>query len=207
MLYRKQFKISTENQSLLVAEAFGIEDGWINNVVDVTNFVLYEIGQPLHAFDLDNLNGRKIIVRSASQDEKFITLDSKERKMRSTDLMICDAAKPVAIAGVMGGENSEVTQDTKNILIESAYFNPSSVRRTAKHLGLSTDASYRFERGTDPLNTVWAAKRAAQLIQQTAGGEIDDFHPRAQQRAGCADRRNIWDGLWRAGLAPVDQLV
>jgi len=144
----------------------------INNVVDVTNFVLYEIGQPLHAFDLDNLNGRKIIVRSASQDEKFITLDSKERKMRSTDLMICDAAKPVAIAGVMGGENSEVTQDTKNILIESAYFNPSSVRRTAKHLGLSTDASYRFERGTDPLNTVWAAKRAAQLIQQTAGGEI-----------------------------------
>jgi len=144
----------------------------INNVVDVTNYVLYEIGQPLHAFDLDNLAGKKIIVRCASQDEKFVTLDSKERKMRSTDLMICDANKPVGIAGVMGGENSEVTPNTKNILIESAYFNPSSVRRTAKHLGIQTDASYRFERGTDLLNTIWAANRAAQLIQQTAGGEI-----------------------------------
>ena len=161
----------------------------INNVVDVTNYVLYEVGQPLHAFDLDNLAGKKIIVRSASPDEKFVTLDSKERKMRSTDLMICDAAKPVAIAGVMGGENSEVTLNTKNILIESAYFNPSSVRRTAKHLGLQTDASYRFERGTDPLNTVRAARRAAQLVQQIAGGEIAsgeiDDYPNIIEEKNC----------------------
>ncbi|MHB8904657.1 MAG: phenylalanine--tRNA ligase subunit beta [Melioribacteraceae bacterium] len=144
----------------------------INNVVDVTNFILHEVGQPLHAFDLDKLNGKKIIVRSAGNDTKFTTLDSKERNLQSKDLMICDAKRAVAIAGVMGGENSEVTESTKNILIESAFFNPSSVRKTAKNLGLSTDASYRFERGTDPNITLWAAKRAAQLIQETAGGEI-----------------------------------
>lgn len=144
----------------------------INNVVDVTNFVLHEVGQPLHAFDLDNLDEKKIVVRSAGNDTKFTTLDSKERNLRPQDLMICDAKKPVALAGVMGGENSEVTLSTKNILIESAFFNPSSIRKTARTLGLSTDASYRFERGTDPEITIWAAKRAAQLIQLTAGGEI-----------------------------------
>ncbi len=144
----------------------------INNVVDVTNFILHEVGQPLHAFDLDKLNGKKIIVRGAGKDSKFTTLDSKERVMSSKDLMICDAKIPVAIAGVMGGENSEVSDSTKNILIESAFFNPSSVRKTAKQLGLSTDASYRFERGSDPNITLWAAQRAAQLIQETAGGEI-----------------------------------
>lgn len=144
----------------------------INNVVDVTNYVLYEVGQPLHAFDIDNLKDNKIVVRCASDGEKFITLDSKERELTSKDLMICDAEKPVAIAGVMGGENSEVTSSTKNILIESAYFNPSSIRRTAKRLGLQTDASYRFERGTDYGITIWAARRAAQLIYETAGGEI-----------------------------------
>ncbi|MCX7876378.1 MAG: phenylalanine--tRNA ligase subunit beta [Melioribacteraceae bacterium] len=144
----------------------------INNVVDVTNYILYEIGQPLHAFDLDKLAQKKIVVRNANENEKFVTLDSKERILKSTDLMICDAERPVAIAGVMGGENSEVTFETKNILIESAYFNPSSIRKTAKRLALSTDASYRFERGTDYNITVWAAKRAAQLIQETAGGEV-----------------------------------
>ncbi|MEG8945730.1 phenylalanine--tRNA ligase subunit beta [Rosettibacter firmus] len=144
----------------------------INNVVDVTNYVLYEIGQPLHAFDLDNLSERKIIVKCASDGEKFVTLDSKERELTSKDLMICDAHKPVAIAGIMGGENSEVTSSTKNILIESAFFNPSSIRKTAKRLGLQTDASYRFERGTDYDITVWAARRAAQLIYEIAGGEV-----------------------------------
>lgn len=144
----------------------------INNVVDVTNFILYEVGQPLHAFDLDNLYGNKIIVRLANEGEKFTTLDSKERILKSTDLMICDAQKSVALAGVMGGENSEVTEKTKNILIESAYFNPSTIRKTAKRLALSTDASYRFERGTDYDITIWAAKRAAQLIKETSGGEI-----------------------------------
>lgn len=144
----------------------------INNVVDVTNYVLYEVGQPLHAFDLENLKDKKIVVRQAGNDKKFTTLDSKVRELNTNDLMICDGAKPVAVAGVMGGENSEVTSKTKNILIESAFFNPSSVRKTAKHLGLSTDASYRFERGTDPEITLWAARRAALLIHETAGGEI-----------------------------------
>jgi len=144
----------------------------INNVVDVTNYVLYEVGQPLHAFDLDNLADKKIIVKCAEEGEKFTTLDSKERILSSKDLMICDARKKVAIAGVMGGENSEVTSSTKNILIESAFFNPSSVRKTAKRLGLSTDASFRFERGTDYNIVVWAARRAAQLIKELAGGEI-----------------------------------
>ncbi len=144
----------------------------INNVVDVTNFVMHEVGQPLHAFDLDYLSGNKIIVKKAGDDKTFTTLDSKKRELQSTDLMICDSQKAVAIAGVMGGENSEVTLKTKSILIESAFFNPSSIRKTAKKLGLQTDASYRFERGTDPDITVWAAKRTAQLIQMTAGGDI-----------------------------------
>lgn len=144
----------------------------INNVVDVTNFVLHEIGQPLHAFDLDKLHDNKIVVKCANESEKFSTLDSKDRELTSTDLMICDGEKSVAIAGIMGGENSEVTFTTKNILIESAFFNPSSIRKTAKKLGLSTDASYRFERGADYEITAWAARRAAQLIQMTSGGEI-----------------------------------
>jgi phenylalanyl-tRNA synthetase beta chain len=144
----------------------------INNVVDVTNFVMYEMGQPLHAFDLDQLTGRKIIVKSTKEESTFKTLDSKERKLHVGTLMICDSEKPVAIAGVMGGENSEVSNDTKNILIESAYFNPSSIRKTSKYLGLSTDASYRFERGTDPINTLRAAERAASLIAEFGNGSI-----------------------------------
>jgi len=144
----------------------------INNVVDATNFVLYELGQPLHAFDLDKLSGGKIIVKNVEDGYKFTTLDSKERELKASDLMICDAEKPVAIAGVMGGENSEVSDDTKNILIESAYFNPSAIRKTAKRLGLSTDASYRFERGCNPEITVFAAERVAALIREIGGGEI-----------------------------------
>lgn len=144
----------------------------INNVVDVTNFVLHEVGQPLHAFDLENLAGHKIVVKNADDNSEFVTLDSKKRKMRSTDLMICDGEKPVAVAGVMGGENSEVTENTKNILIESAYFRPSAVRKTAKLLGLSTDASYRFERGCNPDITLYAANRAAQLIAELGGGKV-----------------------------------
>jgi len=118
-----------------------------NNIVDITNFVLYECGQPLHAFDLDKLADKKIIVKSTKTEKDFTTLDSKERKLPVNTLMICDGKREVAIAGVMGGENSEITESTKNILIESAYFNPSSVRKTSKALALSTDASYRFERG------------------------------------------------------------
>lgn len=144
----------------------------INNVVDVTNYVLYEIGQPLHAFDLDKLEGNEIIVKQAGNEKKFTTLDSKVRDLQPTDLMICDSKKPVAFAGIMGGENSEVTGSTKNILIESAYFNPSRIRKTAKRLALSTDASYRFERGTDIEITLWAAKRAAQLIAELGDGKV-----------------------------------
>ena len=144
----------------------------INNIVDITNFVLHEVGQPLHAFDLDKISGSEIVVKNFSGEGKFTTLDSKERNMRSSDLMICDDEKPVAIAGVMGGENSEVTSATKNILIESAYFNPSSIRKTAKRLGLSSDASYRFERGIDPNGTLAAGLRTAELIKEIAGGEI-----------------------------------
>ncbi|MEJ5262183.1 MAG: phenylalanine--tRNA ligase subunit beta [Ignavibacterium sp.] len=146
----------------------------INNVVDVTNFILHELGQPLHAFDLDLLEGKKIIVKSTEQEKEFITLDSKVRKLPPNTLMICDAKREVAVAGIMGGENSEINPSTKNILIESAYFNPSSIRKTSKALQLSTDSSYRFERGTDPSITKYAAERAAQLIAELSGGEVAD---------------------------------
>jgi phenylalanyl-tRNA synthetase beta chain len=131
-----------------------------------------ELGQPLHAFDLDQLSGRKIIVKSTKEKIKFTTLDSKERELPSGTLMICDGAREVAIAGVMGGENSEVTLETKNILLESAHFNPSHVRKVSKGLGLNTDASYRFERTVDPNNTDYAANRAAILISEVSGGEV-----------------------------------
>lgn len=144
----------------------------INNIVDITNFILHEIGQPLHAFDLDRLNDKKIVVKSTKTDTSFKTLDSKERKLPANTLMICDGEKEVAVAGVMGGENSEITSSTKNILIESAYFNPSSIRKTSKALGLSTDSSYRFERGTDPNITKFAAERAAQLVSELADGKV-----------------------------------
>lgn len=157
----------------------------INNIVDVTNYVLMETGHPLHAFDYDTLAGHAIIVRTANEGEKFVTLDGKERVLSSDTLMICDAERPIAVAGVMGGANTEISESTTNILIESAYFNPGNVRRTSKYLGLSTEASYRFERGTDINNTVNAANRAAQLIQQIAGGELLkgalDAYPKKQK--------------------------
>lgn len=143
-----------------------------NNIVDITNLILHECGQPLHAFDLDKLNNQKIVVRSTNSETSFTTLDSKQRNLPSNTLMICDGVKEVAVAGVMGGENSEITESTKNILIESAYFNPSSIRKTSKALGLSTDASYRFERGTDPNITKYAAERCAQLVSELADGKV-----------------------------------
>lgn len=144
----------------------------INNVVDVTNFILHELGQPLHAFDLDTLSENEIIVDKAWSLKEFTTLDSNKRQMNPDILMINDGEKGVAIAGIMGGENSEVTGKTKNILLESAYFNPSVIRKGAKFLQMSSDASYRFERGTDPEMTVFAAERAAELIAEVAGGEL-----------------------------------
>src|SRR5690606_38734722 len=152
-----------------------------NNVVDITNYVMYECGQPLHAFDFDRLEGRRIVVRQTEREQPFTTLDGKERTLPAGTLMICDGAREVAIAGVMGGENSEVTDATTNVLIESAYFDPSTIRRTAKALGLATDASYRFERGVDRDGQVWAAARAAQLMVELAGGTLVpgmvDAHP------------------------------
>jgi phenylalanyl-tRNA synthetase beta chain len=154
----------------------------INNIVDVTNFVMLECGQPLHAFDLDRLAGNRIVVRTAGEGERFVTLDQKERWLDAEMLMICDAEKPVAVAGVMGGLNSEIQAETTRVLIESACFDPLSVRKTSKKLGLGTDASRRFERGVDPAGTVRAASRAAQLMAKVSGGRIAggviDAHPR-----------------------------
>jgi phenylalanyl-tRNA synthetase beta chain len=142
----------------------------INNVADVTNYVLHELGQPLHAFDLSKLHGHKIVVRRAVNGEKLKTLDSIERTLDEQMLVIADAERPVALAGIMGGEDSEISDETTDVLIESAYFAPASVRSTARRLALHTEASHRFERGTDPEGVLRAQERAAQLILEVAGG-------------------------------------
>ena len=142
-----------------------------NNIVDVTNYVLHELGQPLHAFDASKISG-KVIVKTLKSGTKFTTLDDVERILHEEDLMICDANGPMCIAGVFGGKNSGVSENTNSIFLESAYFNPVSIRKTAKRHTLSTDASFRFERGIDPTITEYALKRAALLIQEVAGGEI-----------------------------------
>jgi phenylalanyl-tRNA synthetase beta chain len=142
----------------------------INNVVDITNYVLLELGHPLHAFDLEKIQDKEIIVQKANEGALFQTLDAKDRVLKNTDLVICDAQGPVALAGVMGGQNSEVNDATVNIVLESAYFNPVTIRKTSKQLGLQTDSSKRFERGTDPNVLTIALDRATQLILQVAGG-------------------------------------
>ncbi len=144
----------------------------INNIVDITNYVLHELGQPLHAFDADQISGKKVSVKKCAEGTPFITLDGVERKLAADDLMICDAVQPMTIAGVYGGKNSGVSETTTNIFLESAYFNAVSVRKTSKRFGLKTDSSFRYERGTDPEITVYALKRAALLIQELAGGVI-----------------------------------
>lgn len=144
----------------------------INNVVDATNYVLHDLGQPLHAFDASKITGQKIEVKTLAQGTKFTTLDGVERELDQEDLMICDAEKPLCIAGVFGGLNSGVTAETTSIFLESAYFNPVSIRKTAKRHALNTDASFRFERGIDPNITEYALKRAALLIKELASGEI-----------------------------------
>jgi phenylalanyl-tRNA synthetase beta chain len=144
----------------------------INNVVDVTNFVMLEMGQPLHAFDFSFLEQGKIIVRKSRDDEEFTSLDGKTRKLPADTLLICDGVKPVAIGGIMGGLNSEVKDDTQFVLLESAYFNPVSIRRSARKLAMPTDASFRFERGIDPEGVIRALNRAAQLIAGLSGGNI-----------------------------------
>ena len=144
----------------------------INNVVDVTNFVLHELGHPLHAFDADKIDGQQIIIRTCKEGDTFTTLDGVNRTLSASDLMICSTKRPMCIAGVFGGLDSGVTEETKNIFLESAYFNPVWIRKTARRHGLKTDASFRFERGADPNITPYALIRAALLIQEVAGGSI-----------------------------------
>ncbi|WP_456324276.1 phenylalanine--tRNA ligase subunit beta [Desulfonauticus submarinus] len=144
----------------------------INNVVDITNYVLMELGQPLHAFDRRLLSGNKIRVALAKDKEKFVTLDAKERELLATDLLILDSEKPVALAGIMGGENSEIKQDSSEVLLECAVFNPVTIRKTARRLSLTSEASYRFERGIDQLLSPFALERSAYLIQTLANGKV-----------------------------------
>lgn len=144
----------------------------VNNIVDATNYVLLELGHPLHAFDYDRLDGQQIVVRKAHPEESIQTLDGKERRLKASYLVIADKTKPIAIAGVMGGAASEVSEQTKSILLECAYFNPVSIRRTSRELGLSTDASKRFERGTDPNQLAFVLNRAADLIQKLTAGKV-----------------------------------
>jgi len=202
-------------------EAIGLRS--INNVVDVTNYVMFEMGQPLHAFDFDKLRGRKIVVREARLGEKITSLDGHERRLAAGMLVIADAERPVALAGVMGGIDSEVSGATVNVLLESARFDPLSVRKTARALAMKSDSSYRFERGLDPTLPERASLRAAQLILETAGGELlsgaavagDPGHQpkpltlrlaRLKQLLGIdIPLPEVIDALTRLGLAPVAQ--
>ena len=161
-----------ESPKWLKTKLLSIGLGPINNVVDITNFVLHELGQPLHAFDADKISGRKIIVRTMKEGSQFISLDEESRILSQEDLIICNDQTGMCIAGILGGIDSGVTNNTKNVFLESAWFNPVYIRRSAKRHGLNTDASFRFERGADPEITVFALKRAAYLIREIAGGKI-----------------------------------
>ncbi len=151
-------------------EAVGLRS--INNIVDITNYVLYELGQPLHAFDYDTIEGAEIVVKGSKSGDTFVTLDDKERKLPENTVMICDAQKPVAIGGIMGGQNSEVSADTKTVLLESAYFDPRHIITSSRQLGLMTDASQRFEKGTDYAGVLFALDRAAALIAELGKGQV-----------------------------------
>ena len=159
----------------------------INNVVDISNFIVHEMGQPLHTFDLSKIDGNKVIIKRLPEGTPFVTLDEVERKLSADDLMICNANEPMCIAGVFGGTKSGITEQTTDVFIESAYFNPVSVRKTSKRHTLKTDASFRFERGCDPEITTYAAKRAALLIKEICGGkivsDIIDVYPKHIERA------------------------
>ncbi|MGQ9609164.1 MAG: phenylalanine--tRNA ligase subunit beta [bacterium] len=180
----------------------------INNVVDVTNYVLMELGHPLHAFDFEKLSGKRIIVRRAKPEEHITTLDEIERTLTPDMLVIADAEKPVAVAGVMGGLGSDVTDETTNILIESAYFNPVSISKTSKALGMHTEASHRFERGTDIEGLITALNRTAQLIQNSAGGDICkgivDIYPVPYEKIEVKLRPKRANSILGTSLEPKD---
>lgn len=172
----------------------------INNIVDITNFILHDLGQPLHAFDADKIQGGKIIVQKLAKDTPFVTLDEKERKLSGEELMICDEQGGLCIAGVFGGKGSGVSEQTSSIFLESAYFSPDIIRKGSQFHGLKTDASFRFERGTDPNMPVYALKRAAMLIKEIAGGEISspiiDLYPQA-----------VEDRVIEVSYANIDRLI
>jgi phenylalanyl-tRNA synthetase beta chain len=183
----------------LVKRLEGMGQRSVNNVADITNYVMLEMGQPLHAFDLEQLNGRRIIVRTAIAGEKMTTLDGEERELTPEMLVIADASRAVALAGIKGGEDSGITASTTNILLEAAYFAPEQVRMTSKALGLTTEASYRFERGTDPEIVPVASDRATAMIAEIAGGEvlrgIVDIYPLKSQRSPIRFRASRYRAL------------
>lgn len=182
----------------------------INNVADITNYVLHELGQPLHAFDLAKLADKKIIVRRAAKDESIKTLDGVDRKLDGQMLVIADARRAVAVAGVMGGEDSEISNDTKDVLIESAYFNPASVRRTARLLGLHTEASHRFERGGDPEGVLRAQERCVALICEIAGGvateDALDIYPNRLTQSAVGLRRERVEAITGLRVSDPEKL-
>jgi phenylalanyl-tRNA synthetase beta chain len=171
----------------------------INNLVDITNYVLHETGQPLHAFDAAYIKGGKVVVKKSPANTPFITLDEEEIKLSGSDLMICNAEEPMCIGGILGGLHSGVTAETRDIFLESAYFNPGTIRRSSKYHGIKTDASFRFERGADPEITLYALKRAAMLIKEIAGGEISsevmDVYPTPLKPARIDFRYEVADRL------------
>jgi phenylalanyl-tRNA synthetase beta chain len=183
----------------------------INNIVDLTNFICHELGQPMHAFDADKIAGRKVLVKTLPAGTKFVTLDGKERSLTANDLMICDAnSKPMCIGGVFGGVGSGITSETKNVFLESAYFSAAFIRKTGMVHQLKTDASFRYERGTDPNNTVYALKRAAMLIKEVAGGkissEIVDVYPEKIENARFTVKvRNINRLIGK--VIPVEEIL
>ena len=185
----------------------------INNIVDITNFVLLGIGQPLHCFDADRIGGGRIVVRTCPEGTVFTTLDGVERKLNAADLMICDAERPMCMAGVFGGLDSGVTDETHDIFLESACFNPTSVRRTARRHGLSTDSSFRFERGVDPNGCVYALKLAALMVQELAGGEITgeivDIYPEPVEPAEVKFSYDAFDRAMGAEVprTTVDEIL
>ena len=180
----------------------------INNVADVTNYVLHELGQPLHAFDFNKLSGKRIVVRRAGAGEKLKTLDGIERDLTSDTLVIADAVRPVALAGIMGGEDSEISQETTDVLIESAYFDSNSIRRTARRLGLDTEASRRFERGADRENVINAQQRCVELICELAGGlpteDVIDVYPEKLQPRSITLRIQRVKDLTSLSVAPAE---
>src|SRR5438552_5624420 len=191
-------------------EALGVRS--INNVADATNYVMLELGQPLHAFDADTLSGHQIIVRRAGFDEKMTTLDGVERELNPSILVIADAARAIAVAGVMGGAETEISPTTTNVLLESANFDPLSIRKTSRALALSTEASYRFERGADVEMARFACDRAAALIQELAGGsilqDVIDVYARKRRAAIATLRRRRIEAFLGASVddAVVDRI-